>query len=154
MRRLRSARVRTRPKPPKRPSGRCWPSSRHVRTTDNCPLETRFSSRSLRGLWSTELPSWPQPNVSRLTPGLGFSSSPTSSLTNHYRLLRRLSQSETRTRNREIWVHLQHCSRCVHARARQALQIILAHRLHLCGHGSNATELRAHEKASRSLATQ
>src|SRR5258708_1104269 len=142
MRRLLSARVRTRPKPPKRPSGRCWPSSRHVRTRDNCPLETRFSSRCLRGLWSTELPSWPQPNVSRLTPGLGFSSSPTSSLTNHCRPLRRLSQSEARTRNRDIWVNLQHGSRCVHARLGQALEIVLVHRLHFGGRGRHATELR------------
>src|SRR5580698_10042025 len=103
MRQLRSARDRTRPKPPKRPSEHCWAWSRHARTSDNYPLETPFSSRCLRGLWSTELPSYPQPNVSPLTPGLGFSGSPTSSLTKHCRLIRRLSQSEARTRNREIW---------------------------------------------------
>src|SRR5882724_9755548 len=120
MRRLRSARVRTRPKPPKRPSERCSAWSRHARTRDNYPLEIRFSLRCLRGLWSMELPSWPQPNVSRLTPGLGFLSSPTSSLTNHCRLIRRLSQSEASTRNREIWVHSQHCSRWVHSRPREA----------------------------------
>src|SRR5579862_5650701 len=111
MRRLRSPRVRTRPKPPKRPSERCRAWSRYARTKDNYPRETRFSSRCLRGLWFTELPSWPQPSVSRLTPGLGFLSLPTSSLTNRYRLLRRLSQSEARTRNREIWVNLQHVPR-------------------------------------------
>src|SRR5579864_3986279 len=127
MRRLRSVRVRTRPKPPKRPSERCWASSRLARTRDNCPLESRFSSPCLRGLWSTELASWPQPTVSRLTPGLGFSSSPTSSLTNHYRLLRRLSESEARTRNREIWVNLKHSSRCVYAGAGDALEVFLAH---------------------------
>src|SRR5579862_1578037 len=94
MRRLRSVRVRTRPKPPKRPSERCWASSRLARTRDNYPLETRFSSPCLRGLWSTELPSWPQPNGSPMTPEPAFSSSRTSSLTNHCRLLRRLPQSE------------------------------------------------------------
>src|SRR5262249_36773124 len=87
---------------PKRPSRHCWALSRHVRTRDSCLVETRFSSPCLRGRWSTELPSWQQPNVSRLTPGLRFSSSPPSSLTNHCRLIRRPSRSEARTRNREI----------------------------------------------------
>jgi len=82
---------------------------------------------------STELPSWQQPNVSRSTPGLRFSSSPTSSLTNHCRLIRRPSRSKARTRNRDLGqsetlfkVRLRRYSRSTRSRSRSSTVFLLA----------------------------
>jgi len=47
---------------------------------------------------------------------------------------------------------LSHCPRRVHSRAREALEVVLAHRLHLGWSGSNAAKLRADAKAGGGLA--
>jgi len=55
---------------------------------------------------------------------------------------------------REPDPHLSHCPRRVHASARQALEVVLTHRLHLGGCGSDAAKLRADAKASGGVAEE
>jgi hypothetical protein len=49
---------------------------------------------------------------------------------------------------------LSHCRRRIHAGSGQALEVVLAHRLHLGWCGSNAAKLRADAKAGGSLAEE
>ncbi len=47
---------------------------------------------------------------------------------------------------------LSHCPRRVHPSARKTLEVVLAHRLHLGGRGSNAAKLRADAQAGGGVA--
>src|SRR5229473_1003446 len=48
---------------------------------------------------------------------------------------------------------VSHCPRRVHSGAREALEVVLAHRLHLGWSRSHAAQLRAHAAPGRTLAT-